>query len=90
MYSLYYFNKPEIKYFFWLYGLLVVGFGILQINYSQQELFLFINSFVNSYSNFLFKIFNQNIFLFLFKKFCNSHNGKQAANTKAVHNIKLC
>ncbi|MEY4877384.1 MAG: hypothetical protein RL708_2534 [Bacteroidota bacterium] len=57
MYSLYYFNKPEIKYFFWLYGLLVVSFGILQINYSQQELFLFTNSFVNNYSNFLFKIF---------------------------------
>jgi membrane-associated phospholipid phosphatase len=57
MYSLYYFNKPEIRYFFWLYGLLVVSFGVLQINYSQQQLFLFINSFVNSYSTFLFKIF---------------------------------
>jgi membrane-associated phospholipid phosphatase len=57
MYSLYCINKTEIKYFFWLYGLLIVGFGMLQINYSQQELFLTVNSFINSYATLIFKVF---------------------------------
>ncbi|MEN9522514.1 MAG: hypothetical protein RL065_891 [Bacteroidota bacterium] len=56
MFSINQLKNTETKYFFWIYYLLIVVFGTLQIIYSPTELFLFVNSFVNNSATIVFKL----------------------------------
>lgn len=56
MFSIYQLKNAETKYFFWIYYLLIIAIGILQIIYSPSQLFLFVNSFVNISATLIFEL----------------------------------
>ena len=56
MFSINQLKNAETKYFFWMYYLLIIVVGILQIIYTPSQLFLFVNSFVNNSTTLILKL----------------------------------